>query len=580
VLVSAEPAFREGQRCNSPYEVSDLLMARPVSSIVDSQGCQLSRRVLQCQYGPGSGVCREARDGACVWHAEENKTDRTSTEVIRAGAGDTCPKVSDSSTQTTGMCKMDKCDVTIGGNPYCSQCSKNDDHLVDGKCVDANTDTTNACTPKSRTADGTCESCAQGYFLHRGGCYQFGGAVGKLICTDPSTSDGSPAAGACTTCALGYFKNPTAAGAAVPPCIACNDTAGFTVSNSAIYKGVANCAACTAPQAGGSGGTATCTACVDGKYGNTCATDCNSSCKSCTGAEPTTCTSCKPDTNPYFKKGDGETGECVAEDACTSTHFPTTTTDGKKICTLCSDAANGGIADCQECSKSGEAVTCSACTTEGKKPNADGAKCVDCTTAGCAKCSDDGVCLQCSADKYLTPTAQCVDDCGKLGGYYADGQRVCQPCSLECAACVDANANQCSACPAGKVLQYTTEGTPANGGSCVNECKAGAGGCETCGAVIGGSRYCSKCGNASQAPLNGNCAANVRTAFCDTITAGVCTQCASRLQRAVYWPPCLPGSEWQAARMCAAEANAADMCKARGRSVQGRRDSSYSCCHG
>lgn len=36
---------------------------------------------------------------------------------------------------------------------------------------------------------------------------------------------------------------------------------------------------------------------------------------------------------------------------------------------------------------------------------------------------------------------------------------------------------------------------------------------------------------------------------------------AAPLQRAVYWPPCVPGSEWQAARMCAAEANAADMCK-------------------
>ena len=61
----------------------------------------------------------------------------------------------------------------------------------------------------------------------------------------------------------------------------------------------------------------------------------------------------------------------------------------------------------------------------------------------------------------------------------------------------------------------------------MDECRANTGGCADCGAVIGGSKYCSKCGDASQAPLNGDCAVNARTAFCDTITAGVCTQCAN-----------------------------------------------------
>ena len=33
------------------------------------------------------------------------------------------------------------------------------------------------------------------------------------------------------------------------------------------------------------------------------------------------------------------------------------------------------------------------------------------------------------------------------------------------------------------------------------------------------------------------------------------------LQRAVCWPPCVPGSEWHGCTVCAAEATAADMCR-------------------
>ncbi|ESU44490.1 Variant-specific surface protein, partial [Giardia duodenalis] len=151
--------------------------------------------------------------------------------------------------------------------------------------------------------------------------------------------------------------------------------------------------------------------------------------------------------------------------------------------------------------------------------------------AGCAKCSDEGVCVECDSSKYLTPTGQCVDKCEKLGSYYADGQRVCQPCDPSCASCVGASANQCSACPAGKVLQYTTEGAPENGGSCVDECTpgTGAGGCETCGAVIGGSRYCSRCSTSSEYPVNGVCkASTARAGECQTPdNKGGCTMCAT-----------------------------------------------------
>ena len=345
-----------------------------------------------------------------------------------------------------------------------------------------------------------------------------GGAPGNSLCTAAS-------AGKCTQAAEGYFVPPGAT-ADKQSVISCSESTPVTLADGKQYKGVSNCLVCTAPTTTESTpNLAVCTTCTDGKYGSDCAGTCHVDCKTCAGGNTNDkCTSCK-DTNPYFKKGTGETGECVAEDACTSTHFPTTTTGDKKICTPCSDTSNGGVADCKTCSKSGNAVTCSACATDTKKPNADGTKCVDCAAAGCAKCSDEGVCLQCSTGK-LTPTSQCIDKCDKLGGYYADNN-VCKPCSPECASCSTAGADKCLSCPAGKALKYTDD-TPTNGGSCVNECKTGANGCDTCGAVIGGSKYCSKCGDASQAPLNGNCAANTaRTKFCTTAKDGACTQCAN-----------------------------------------------------
>ena len=170
----------------------------------------------------------------------------------------------------------------------------------------------------------------------------------------------------------------------MPPCIACNDATGDAANNK---KGLEGCITCEAPT---SGDTATCTACLGGFFGTesddlTC-TACTDLFKTCKGAN-NKCTSCK-DTNPYFKKGESNdgTGTCVTEAACKQggTHFPTTTTDSKKICTLCNDASNGGVDGCKTCTPKVAAslaetpsVTCSVCTTEGKKPNEAGTKCFD-----------------------------------------------------------------------------------------------------------------------------------------------------------------------------------------------------------
>ncbi|ESU40371.1 Variant-specific surface protein [Giardia duodenalis] len=504
----------------------------------------LAGRYCSVREAPGGGVCREARDGACVRHAEE-VTGRTkkSMRVREAQAGCT------TGSSSTDHCASDKCDVTIGDKTYCSQCEAN--YVpIDGTCTQVGDDIKTKCLKADGSAlentDTQCGQCGAGYFLHKGCCYKKGQDPGQAICKD--TADTT--AGICQDCQAGYFKNPANV-ATSDSCIACGDATGVIVSGGATYKGVLNCAVCTAPQAGGSGEVATCTVCMDGYYGADCTNSCDKSCKSCTGAGTAACTSCK-DPSPYFKKGDGETGECVADEtACkdSNTHFLVA---DMKTCYPCGSVSDGGVADCQTCtsSESGGAakavtVTCSACTAEGRKPNADGTKCVDCAAVGCAKCSDEGVCVECSTDK-LTPTAQCVDSCDKLGGYYADGN-VCKPCSPECASCSTAGNNKCLSCPAGKVLKYIDETKPNEGGICVDECKVNTGGCADCGAVIGGSRYCSKCGDASQAPLNGDCAANTaKTKFCTTVKDGACTQCKSGyflLDGGCYQTTRQPGSQ-------------------------------------
>ena len=304
-----------------------------------------------------------------------------------------------------GQCAPDHCNVQIGDSIYCSQCGKQGEGPINGVCT--------ATLESNTCAGGACQSCTAGYFLHKGGCYQFGGAIGKLICTDPSTPGSSLTAGTCTTCALGYFKNPTAAAADKPPCIACNDETGDNTN-----KGKPGCATCEPPKPSG---VAKCTACLDGYYNNgsgsendiTCA-QCTGDCQTCKGAARQ-CTSCKPETNPYWKKDTNlDTGTCVSEENCKvqNTHFPTTDATQKKICALCSDTSNGGIDGCKTCAKTDTTVTCSACTPATKKPNKAGTKCFDCQVAGCSHCSADGVCEACDNTNKVSPGgSSCVPNC-------------------------------------------------------------------------------------------------------------------------------------------------------------------------
>ena len=363
----------------------------------------------------------------------------------------------------TANCDGDNCD-TVGGTEICKQC-KPTFVPINGKCTakaTSSSDITAAGCKKANAdeADQTCGKCGANYFLYKGGCYKKGQDPGQAICKD--TADTT--AGVCDECQAGYFKNPvTGLDATKQSCIACNDETGANDNT-----GVANCATCDPPKKSGQSGSpqkATCTACADGYYGADCTNSCDKSCKSCTGAEATTCTSCK-DPSPYFKKGTGETGECVEKASCKGNYFPNDEVDGKKQCIPCGDSAHGGIADCGECSlltpasrSSTVLVTCTKCgNSKYLKTAADGTiTCVEKTACkgGFFPVDDSSKgnkCVSCGDETGVTDASNAkwngVANCTKCTQPSTAGTATCEECASgdtldsQANTCVPASANR------------------------------------------------------------------------------------------------------------------------------------------
>ena len=395
---------------------------------------------------PGSGVCREARDGVCMMYREMAAQKRRPVDGGRHGAHDSMHRAERMRAVQCTMgndgestkCKNTKCDVWINSVQYCSQCAKTNEFLVNGVCKTTNEDS--ACATPSSPTDGTCKSCKAGYFLHEGGCYKVAESPGSFICSTQGE------AGLCSACRNenGFFKNPSATAAIHQSCIACNRTAA--VDN---VKGVEGCTACSSPDSAGSQGapkTTTCSACSNSKIVKTakdkttsCVTEeecastagffvkgsggskaceaCDSTCKTCSGAA-TQCTSCKEGNTPYLKKTDNsQTGTCVDANGCSSdnTYYAD---DAAKTCKSCAE----GVSNCKTCTKesSGNTVTCSACLegffietvagsgTPSKKCTACAdSNCAVCTTPGTGKCSEcrDGYTLDSQANTCASSSA-------------------------------------------------------------------------------------------------------------------------------------------------------------------------------
>ncbi|ESU39990.1 Variant-specific surface protein [Giardia duodenalis] len=319
---------------------------------------------------------------ACT--AEANTQDCTDNQCEKVGTVEICTQCKSGSAKfpINGVCTAE-----INGNTYCS-------------------------------ANEKCTQCKSGYFLHKGDCYKFGNEIAVLICNDAVAGD---VEGVCSKCNIagGFFQNPEAA-ATTDSCISCGDATGVTVGSNK-YKGVLNCATCTAPEKAGSGvteKTATCTKCITAKYLST-------------------------------------DGTCVA--SCTQdVQFSTEDDENGKRCFLCSDATNKGVTGCAKCTYT--------------SPNAN---------ATCTECTSDYLK---TVDRATTCVTDCGPGFFKNDkGGASNSLKVCSPCAVNCLTCTDGTADKCTSCTAGTHFLLVATGSQ---GKCVScgDATSGVPNCAKCAA--------------------------------------------------------------------------------------------------
>ena len=306
---------------------------------------------------------------------------------------------------------------TVGSTKVCIQCTAGN-VPINGICKPKGDPivSTAGCTKGSDPLDEASKTCGKcegdTYFLYKGGCYSTSDATGKILCATATS-------GACTLGAEGYFAIPEApnTGESV---VKCDDTKGVQVNSGPTYKGVADCAVCTAPKKGTNNGDqqiAICNKCTGDKIvktdngvtsciepaeckdgffvdatatPNKCTVCTDENCNVCAEAGEGKCTSCKDGDKKYLKKADGsQTGTCVDAAGCItgSTHYPD---DAAKTCKSCAE----GVSNCKTCTKESSGsntVTCSACL-EGFFAESK-STCTACADSNCAVC--DGGADQC-----------------------------------------------------------------------------------------------------------------------------------------------------------------------------------------
>ncbi|XP_032256496.1 extracellular matrix protein FRAS1 isoform X3 [Phoca vitulina] len=450
-----------------------------------------------------------------------------------------------------GVCKAchSSCLTCVGPEPsHCAQCKKPDEglqveqlsgaNITSGKCLSQcrahfyleNTGLCEAChpscfrcagkSPQNCTAcwpsqvllDGQCLSqCPDSYFNQEGSCTECHPTCRQ--CYGPSESDCSSchphvtlAGGSCrTSCKEEQFLN------LVGYCTDCHPLCQHCAADLHHTGSV-------------------CLSCQNARYlllGDHCVPDCpsgyytergackkcHSSCRTCQGMGPFSCTSCDADLvlshlgtcstacfpGHYLDDSracqpcEAHCGSCDSQASCTSCRDPNKVLlfgecqyEGcapqyyldfsTKICKECDwscNACSGPLrTDCLQC-MDGYVLQDGACV-EQCSPSfyRDLGLCKSCSNH-CVQCQGPHECTRCE-EPYLLLEAQCVQECGK--GYFADhANRQCTACPRACLRCT--RQDQCHQCDHGFFLKS---------GLCVSNCVPGfsARSNETCAGKI------------------------------------------------------------------------------------------------
>ncbi|EFO61012.1 VSP [Giardia lamblia P15] len=402
-------------------------------------------------------------------------------------------------------CVEEKCEMN--DTEVCTQCKADGGapYLKDGTCVTVDDcrqaagyypdDTTDSQNKKCMTCDSTCATCS-------------GAGADKCTKCKPDAGDGKQYLkdGTCVTILGCAYDNEHYADDGTKECKVCNggkrpDTVG-TKCFSCPDKNCERCDQDNVCAKCNTGEPPTDGACPVAERG------CHPSCGECTSDAMTNqadkCTSCKGDN--YLRVIASGSGICIPASICASdkSYFAkevAESTGPKKMCLSCSDATHG-IADCKKCS----------------------------SEASSAQTKLVLVCSDCDI-KWLSPLGNaCLEECpaGTYSERGTDNIGVCAPCHDTCAECDgNAEATSCRACYPGSVLSKGANGAT---GACIPECTGKyAENCADgqCTAVVGGSRYCSRC-RAGFVPVDGVCvSATARAPTGCTPGNGVCTSCTA-----------------------------------------------------
>ncbi|ESU42307.1 Variant-specific surface protein [Giardia duodenalis] len=330
------------------------------------------------------------------------------------------------------------------------------------------------------------------------------------VCTGCATCSGSGAS-ACTSCPEGKYLKDTG-------CVDNTCGGGNTYYPDPVSRKCIPCGA--AANEGGIEGCATC------EYDST-------------KGKPK-CLTCTDASTKIPKTSVDGTSICILKASCADgkTHFLSDTQDK---CAWCGDNTQEGVANCGTCSAK------NTCDIDGCLPGFFRASATSCTACGanCATCSEANnanKCLTCMAGFFLKGTAgegQCVA-CGDNTQGGIDGCAECdsQSSTLKCTKCKPNRKSK------GESGNYTCEEK-----TCEDDSACG-GTAGSCGAIVvdgdGNMKYyCSLCGKAGEAPINGLCTSNTNGNQCSN---GACQSCAANYF--LYMGGCYSVSKEPGSLMC------------------------------